>query len=181
MKRTASPFDQLLGMKPGRLPQSTGITLVVAGQKLSSTRAVPGVAAAAVLGDEDAEALERRRLHAELERVKAAQRYQRERLDPEAMAKRQAWIDAHKAERREYMRRWRAANRERNRELKREWAAHQYRRDPEAGAAKSRAYYAANRERILAEKSAREKRKRAERRATAAAAKQNSINQGSRA
>lgn len=140
-RAVASPFDQLLGIKPGLAPRSTSTTVVVQGEKVTDVRQIDK------LEDEPEVAEQLRR---EARAARAAASYQRDRQDPEKMAKRQAWLDANREKRRAYMEAWRIRNRDRLRELKRDWAKRNYHADREAAAERTRAYYAANREAILA-------------------------------
>ena len=147
-KRPAGPFDALLGVPPPPTANTGSAVLVVAGLRVGNRQDVRAVAAAMSDGPFAAQ-LEAQRLAAELCRVRSAQRYQREKADPVAMAKRQAWAERNKDKCREAIRRWRAKNMLENREYQKAWAKRRYHEDPQAFCAKQRAYYAANREAVL--------------------------------
>lgn len=148
-KAVATPWSQLVSPVPIRLPKTPKATLVLAGRKLDSAAAVAATAAE-LADDEQAAQHLAAYLKRERDRVAAAQKYQRDRANPQAMAKRAAWQSSNSEARREYMRRWRAANRERIRQAQREWAQRNYHANPEPHRAKSREWYAANREAVLA-------------------------------
>ncbi|PZR19914.1 MAG: hypothetical protein DI538_30780, partial [Azospira oryzae] len=104
MSHTATPFDALLGIKPGRLPQTTQrATVVLAGQRVKTARDIP----AASDEPQDAEA------RLELKRARDRARYQRDRQNPQAMAKRQAWLEANREKVRAYKRDYDRKHRER--------------------------------------------------------------------
>lgn len=136
-----NPFAPLLTPMPLRLPKSAHTTVVIDGRAVTSVRQVDA-------GADDEEDQARRR--AEVARAKARARYQRDRLDPEKMAKRQAWFEANKERVRAYMRDYRARNKERQREIKTAWAKRDRLHNPEKHRQATREYYARNREAILA-------------------------------
>lgn len=162
-KFAATPFSQLLGVLPRRLPKSAASTVVVAGRTIRDVREIRHAEPAAErLAEDHQDVLAQRRA---VQRAKEAARYQRARLDPAKMAKRAAWYAAHRDEVLAYQREWRRAHAAAQRLVKTEWARAQRLADPEKGRAASRAYYARHRETVLAKKRA----KRAEARATAMA------------
>jgi hypothetical protein len=154
MTRNINPFGQLLGITLGKLPSTTRHTLVVAGQKIDDERQIEkalglkGPEAAAHADDLDK--AEAARLKAEKRRAYNRAQYQQQRQDPEAMAKRRAWDEAHKEDRQRYRAEWKQRNPGRHKEQARAWAKKNYHSNPEAMKAKSRAWYAANRDKVLA-------------------------------
>lgn len=144
----ANPFDALLGRTPARLPATTGATVVVAGKKISDVRQIDK---ALPCEDDDEVAKEwaaklRRQAEASRQRV----RYQKDRLDPAKMAKREAWAEANREKRRAYKKAYDEANKARIRAQQSAWAMRKYYENVEAARAKTRAWYAANREKVLA-------------------------------
>lgn len=138
----SNPFAQLLAPRPIRLPKSDHISVVVDGQRITHVRQLR-------LDDEDERA---RALRDKLRAAKDAQRYQRERADPQAMAKRQAWLEANREKRRAYKKAYDAdpRNKQRQREQKTAWAKRNYHADPDRARQVQREYYRRNREKILA-------------------------------
>ncbi|HRD84327.1 MAG TPA: hypothetical protein PLF63_04055 [Rubrivivax sp.] len=145
MKAKATPWDALLGLRLNRLPASASTTLVVDGRKVCRAKAAELCRAKA----------------AELRRARARARYQVERLDPQRMAKRKAWIESHPEQVAEYRRRNRERNRERNRQLQSDWAKRQYHQDPDRQRQRVRDWYARNRQIVLAKRKAEREARRA--------------------
>ena len=148
MNPGANPFDQLMGLVPVRLPNSPSMVMVVDGKRITDMRQITqpttdGLANAAEF--DEAEQLRR-----EVIRARNRARYQRQRLDPVHMAKRQAWYEANRAEVRAYNKVYKAEHQARMRELQSAWAKRQYHQNPDLARARALAYYAANREQILA-------------------------------
>lgn len=142
MSRPANPFDGLLGVKLGRTPKPTErATVVVNGRKVKTVTDLQ----AAAPEPEDAEALKR-----ELRRARNRARYQADRQNPEAMAKRQAWYEANRDKVRAYKRQWDQANKERCRAAQNAWAKRDYVADPDKHRQRQREYYRRHREKILA-------------------------------
>jgi hypothetical protein len=160
----ANPFYQLLGIMPRSLPLTCNSTVVVQGKKITDVRQI-------AKEEDDADHVAGLRL--EVRRARDRDRYQRERQDPEKMAKRRAWLDANRAKALEYQRSYRAKNKDLQRQLAREWAKQKYHADLEMGRQKQRDYYAANRERILARLKADRDAARAEKQAKAIAKARN--------
>lgn len=149
MKAKATPFDALLGLKPGRLPHSKSTTVVVAGEKVTDVRQIDRKLVDAERDDDGAIA-EARRLRAETQKARDAARYQADKADPVKMAKRKAWADANPEKVAEYRRRNRKRNRDRNRKLGTDWARRAYHENPEPFRAATRAWYERNRDKVLA-------------------------------
>lgn len=152
-KITASPFDGLAGLMPVRLPKTASSRLVVEGKPITDVRQL-----GALVDSDEAERLAELKAGLKLSRNQA--RYQKQRQDPEAMAARDARAEQAKAERREYMRKYRQVNRDRIRERQTAWERRSYRADPEAAAAKARAWYLENQEKARAQARERYQRKR---------------------
>lgn len=161
-RATAHPFAGLLGLSCARLPSSASTTVVICGRKVHDARQVDEALPIHEPGDGTAEAWADK-MRAEVERARQRQRYQLERQNPDRMAKRKAWIEANREKVRAYKKAYDEAHRRRIRPQQSAWAKAQYHADPDAARAKRRAYYADNRERILA--------KLAEKRLVAKAAK----------
>lgn len=159
-RKAATPFDQLLGLAPRQLPATPSVTVVVAGQRVDTVAQIDGALVDADRDDDHAIA-EARRLGKHLRRAKARASDKRYLSDPANKARRQDWIKRHP----ERMAEYRAAHRERHREQIRKDAAEHFKRmyyaDIEASRAKGRAYYHANRERILEQTRARKAAKAA--------------------
>lgn len=132
-----NPFLALLGLEPVIQPKIGSATLVIDGRKVGTEACIASrpVAASADLEDEAQRLRERR---AELNRIRDHLRCQCDTMDPDAMSKWQAWIDAHKEWRREYKRNYDARNIDRKRQQNREWARRKYHEDPDAWRAKKR-------------------------------------------
>lgn len=154
----ASPFDQLLGLTRQRLPSSQSVHLVVNGKAVQNAHALNKTARALTAdalstGDPQANQLEQAQLaeaKKALAKAKAAAKYQRERANPEAMAKRRAWYEANKDKVRDCRKSYDKNQRAR---VSAQKAAHQkraYHANPELMRQRSRDYYARNREAILA-------------------------------
>lgn len=139
----ANPFSQLLGMQPLRLPKATTAYVVVEGKRVTDVREIARVLR---VHPSDPLVLKLRR---ELEQARSRARYQRQRQDPEQMAKRREWYERNRDQVREYRRIYDEENRERINQQQADWARAKYRADPEPLRAKSRAYYQRNREAIL--------------------------------
>lgn len=157
MTAAANPFAQLLGELPEREVKTPSQTLVVNGRRITDARQI--AAALAGTGEHEPEDREETAhmaglLRRKLERARNQARYQRQRQNPEAMAKRQAWVDANRDKVREYRAAWRARNLDLDRKYKAEYSARRYAADPERARQVSRDYYAAHREEILAKKRA---------------------------
>lgn len=171
-----NPFAQLLGIKPGHLPSTTHHVLVVAGKKIGDEREIEramGLKAAEHAAEADElDKAEAARLRLEKRRAYERAKYQQIRQDPEAMAKRAAWDEAHKEDRKRYVAEWKARNPGKQKELARAWAKKNYHQNPEVMRAKSRAWYAANREKVLAGLKAQRDAKKAEKAAAKALAAQ---------
>lgn len=143
MSKKATPFDALLGIHRERKPKAVAeAQIVVNGRRVTS--------ASQLKADDEVEALVNADVKRALQRAKEQARYQRDRLNPEAMAKRQAWQDANRDKVRAYKKEWDKKNKKRQRALQKEWARRDYRANPERHRQKQRDYYARNREAILA-------------------------------
>lgn len=159
-----NPFAALVSPPPARLPKTTSQQLVVDGKRVEKSKHVRA---------EDRSIPELRRQRA---RAYYQARYQRERQDPAAMARRQAWYEANKVDVLLYKKRWDAAHADEMRAYKREWARRKYHESPESTEQRRQAqrdYYARNREKILArlaEKAAVKKAAKAQAKADAKAA-----------
>lgn len=152
----ASPFDQLIHRPRARLPKTTSASVVVGGKRITDVRQVKVDA-----DHDDLDGLDVRTLRNKVQAAKAAARYQRIRLDPEKMAKRQAWYVANRAKVLAYKKKWDARNVKRMRKLKLDWQLRAYQANPEKFRQRARAYYAKNRERILARLAAKAAAKKA--------------------
>jgi hypothetical protein len=154
--KAAHPFAALLGVAaPARLPITCSVQLVMDGKR------VDRMTRAKAVGDDAA---------TKLRKVQKAVHYQKLRQDPEAMAKRQARAEANAERMREYQRVYRETHREHLNKLKRDSVRRSFLRDPEAYRAKSREYYAANREKVLARMKARRDEAKAQKQAAQEAA-----------
>jgi hypothetical protein len=149
--RPADPFGPLLGHRAPVLPAVPSCTVVVAGEKLRSTRDLRRL----VLDDElaDADTAKARELAAELRRARkrASDKAYREANREKA----KAWAQANPERMREYRRKYREDNRDAVLQQMAEWKRQQYHADPETARAKARANYHANREKILEQTRAR--------------------------
>ena len=144
-RRTASPFDGLLGVKRKRLPGSAGVTVVVAGKPVRDVREIDR---RLVDGERtDQEVVEARKVRAQVESARNRAQFVRQCI--EGTNKRDEWNKTHPEERRKYQARWRERNREHLRAYSAEWARQKYRADPEPSRQAQRRYYEANREAIL--------------------------------
>ncbi|MFN3302784.1 MAG: hypothetical protein ACK44A_03590 [Roseateles sp.] len=142
MSRGAHPFDGLLGVKLGRKPKpAERATIVVNGRKVKTVSDI----ASAAPEPEDAEAIA-----SELRRARNRARYQADRQNPEAMAKRKAWYEANRDKVRAYKKQWDEKNKDRCRAAQNAWAKRDYVADPDKHRQRQRAYYQRNREKILA-------------------------------
>jgi hypothetical protein len=150
----ANPFAQLLGVKAHKLPKTASSTVVVAGKKVGDERQIKKLLGVQGEAPTDDNAQERAEAARQAKLRKTAYwraKYQQDRQDPAKIAKREAYEEAHREERRAYMAEYRKRNRERQRELARDWARKNYHLNTDECRAKARAYYQANRERILAD------------------------------
>jgi len=160
-RRAATPFDALLGLQPpASLPKTTAAKVVVSGQPVTDVRQIDKLL--------DADDPLRTELRRAVGSSRNRSRYQRQRTDPETMASRAAREEAARADRQAYHAAYRAdpKNKARHRELATAWARRNYHSDPEAARAKSRAWYQANREAILARAKAKRDAKKAAKAAT---------------
>lgn len=154
----ASPFDQLLGLKRKRLPSSQSVRLVVNGKTVKDAhalnRAARDLTADAISTDDPlANQHEQDQVAAAkkaLAKAKASAKYQRDRANPEAMAKRKAWYEANREKVLAYNREYQAKHRARSHAHKVEHARRKYHAEPQLMRQRSRDYYARNREAILA-------------------------------
>lgn len=164
-----NPFMALMEPPIGRIPSSTGITVVRNGKTLRSgqRRQIQKTGADQQLAadpDEDAGLGAQERL-AMRERQLAyyRARYQRRKADPVEQARRRESAKRNKEKRQAYQRAWREKNLEKSRAYHAAWQRRKLKGAPdhaEAHRAALRAYYAANREQILAKaKARREERK----------------------
>ena len=144
-KRATSPFAMLVSGVPARLPKGPVTTIVVNGRRITDARQLrPHGPDADEIDREHAEALKR-----ELERDRNRRRYQRDRLDPEKMAKRRAYTEANREKVRTWKREYDLRNRDRMRVLQADWARRERHLHPEVTNARQRRYYEKNRERVL--------------------------------
>lgn len=140
-----NPFDQLVNPQRMRLPKTTSASVVVGGKRIEDVRQLKVEA-----DHDDLDALNVRTLRKQVQAAKAAAAYQRARLDPVKMAKRQAWYEANKEKVLAYKKKWDKKNKAKLRKQKRDWQTRAYRADPEKYKQRSRDYYQRNREAILA-------------------------------
>ena len=141
-------FDQLIRPTRKRLPKSGSTTVVLQGKRITDVRQIePG---------------ERKAYQEVVHQAAQAARYQRERQDPERMAKRAEWQQVNRDKVRAYKQQWDAEHKDQIRQSQREYAARAYQADPEKMRARTREFYQRNREAILAKKAEqREARRRA--------------------
>lgn len=139
----ANPFAQLLGMQPVRLPKAPSACVVVNGKRIADAREI-----AKALQLEPGDQLDQE-LRRDLQRTRDREKYQRDRQDPEKMAKRRDWYERNREKVREYRRAYEEQHRERLNAQQAAWARAKYHADPEAGRRKQREYYQRNREAIL--------------------------------
>jgi hypothetical protein len=133
---SSNPFEQLICPTRKRLPKSGSTTVVLGGKRITDVRQI----------DPD-----ERAVYEELvKRAAQAARYQRQRANPERMAKRAQWQEANRDKVRAYKQQWNAEHQDQVRQSKREHAARAYQADPEKKRASAKAYYQRNREAILA-------------------------------
>lgn len=154
-----NPFMALIERPPVRKPAGRGITLVRAGRVLRPGQRITARGMPAALDDD--EAAQQEAAVAKLRRERSLAyyraRYQRLKADPADRARRKAWNERNKEWRREYQKEWRNKHREARKLYKAAWQRRKLLTDEEraeAHRAAGRAYYAANRERILAKKKA---------------------------
>lgn len=144
-KFPASPFAMLVAGVPARLPKGPATTIVVNGQRITHARQLRTRGDEVdELDKEHAAALKR-----ELERDRNRRRYQRDRLDPEKVAKRKAYAEANREKTRAWKREYDLRNRDRMRVLQADWARRERHLHPEVTNARQRRYYEKNRERVL--------------------------------
>ena len=142
-----NPFAALVDPPRARLPKMPSTTVVIEGKRITDVRQINRKDREET---DDLAALEQTLLRKAVQAAKAAARYQRARLDPEKMAKRAAWYQANKEKVKAYKKKWDKKNLKKLRAQKLSWQTRAYRADPEKYQARSREYYAKNRERILA-------------------------------
>lgn len=145
----SNPFLGLIAPRERRLPVTGAVTRVVNGHVISARQ--QSKAPAIVDGDID----EARRLRRERELSYYRDYYRRHKDTPEYQAKVKAWRQQDKAAAKARWQAWADRNRQRIRTQQAEWRQELYHRDPEARElqkAAQRAYYARNREAILAKK-----------------------------
>lgn len=148
-----NPFDQLVNAPRTRLPKMPSTTLVIDGKRITDVRQIKRADRELVDWNDapdDFGALEERNLRKAVQAAKAAAKYQAARLDPAKMAKRAAWYQANKAKVLDYKKKWDARNLKKLRQQKLNWQQRAYNANPEKFRVLARAYYARNRERILA-------------------------------
>lgn len=145
----ATPFSQLLGLAPPALPVVASVSVVVAGQRITRVEQVDALVVDADR-DDDVAIYEARRLAEQVRKAKRRANDKRYRESARAKEVRAAWMAANG----DKMKQYRDDHRRRKGKA---WAKEQaedfqrrYWSDPEAARAKNRAYYHANRERILA-------------------------------
>lgn len=148
MKR-AGPFDALLGMQRSRLPASSRAAVVFGGKVITDLRQLPEE--------------ERDLVREELKRARDRVKHQRARLDPVKVAKRQAWNDANRDKIRAYKRDYDARTRDRQREQKAAYMRRKNAATPELHRQAWHNYYERHREVILARQRERRAQRRAER------------------
>lgn len=151
-KGATSPFAQLLGTQTRRLPKAPEVTVRISGLVIRDARQINRLG----LDPEDAAKLKK-----ELARAKARARYQRDRQDPVAMAKRQAWYEKNKEKVKAYKKNYDKKHRKAINANKLAHAKRAYQADPEKYKAQTRAYYQANRSAILARAKAKRDRLKA--------------------
>jgi hypothetical protein len=168
-----NPFAQLLGLKPGRLPATASSRVVVTGRTVTNARLLEEALgtrrrrdAAADEPPDAGDQAEADALRRELQRAYYRQRYQRERQNPERMAKRQAWLEANRDKVRAYKKAYDERMRDHLRETKAAWARRKHAENPQPAREAARRYYERNREAILAKSKAKTEARRAERAAT---------------
>lgn len=165
MKRKAQPhpFAPLMGMAPLRIPQTGSKTLVLEGKVITDARQVGREELSEHPDDQAIARSEKKRQRQLLEKARRAARYQRQRQDPNFIARRKAWQEAHREERRAYMGDYRSdpANQERINASKRAWQKRAYAADPEKYRQAARDYYQRNRDAIRERAAQRRAAKRA--------------------
>lgn len=154
-----NPFMALIERAPVRKPVVPGITVVRAGRVLRPGQRITARGMPPALDDD--EVAQQEAAVAKLRRERSLAyyraRYQRLKADPADRARRKAWNERNKEWRIEYQKTWRSKNREARKLYKAAWQRRKLLTDEavaEAHREANRAYYAANRERILAMKKA---------------------------
>lgn len=145
---------QLLGTRV-ELPRPSGSMVVVEGKRITDLRQIK------VPDDPEEQA----RLRRDVQRAKNKARYERSKHDPAYQARRAAYAERTREQRQAYKRAYDQRNKERQRQQKTEWAARDYLVNTEKRKAATRAYYARNREKILAKLKAQRDAARAARQA----------------
>lgn len=143
--------DMLLGATRVALPRTAGTTVVVEGKRITDVRQL-------VVEDKDPDELAR--LRSEVRRAKERAYYHQHKHDPEFQAKRAAYAERTREERRAWKREYDQRTKERQRKQKTDWARRNYVIAPDKQRAASKAYYERNREAILARRKASQKAKR---------------------
>lgn len=146
-KLPAQPFAQLLGLPAAALPITDSAQLVVAGRRIARA---DQVAALVVDAERDDLAVaEARRLVDEARKAKRRAADKRYREKQSTQAKRKAWMEANPDKLQAYRAKHRKAKGDAWVQQQAQAFQRRYWSDPEAARAKNRAYYHANRERIL--------------------------------
>jgi len=158
-KAAVSPFAQLLGTQIRRLPKAVEPVVRISGMVITDARQINSIGL---------DPVEAARLKKELAKAKARAKYQRQRQDPEAMAKRKAWYEKNKEKVKAYKKAYDKKHRKAINANKLAYAKRAYQADPEAAREKACAYRAANRTAILARAKAKRERLKAEKLAAAA-------------
>lgn len=158
----ANPFAQLLGTQIQRLPKAANAVLRIAGREITDARQINRIGLDA---DEAA------KLKKELAKAKARLKYQRQRQDPVAMAKRQAWYETNKEKVKAYRKAYDKKHRKAINKTKLASQKRAYQAEPEKMKARAKAYYDANRPAILARAKAKRERIKAEKEAQTKGAK----------
>lgn len=149
----AHPFAQLLGTQIRRLPKAAAPLLRIGGQVITDARQINRIGL---------DPIEAARLKKELAKAKARAKYQRQRQDPEAMAKRQAWYEKNKEKVKAYKKAYDKKHRKNINKSKAAYQRRAYQADPDKAKERAHAYYAANRPAILARAKAKRDRIKAE-------------------
>lgn len=162
MSRT--PFAHLLAPPPARLPKSSSITFVVAGQNIGNAYQLNAAAANDEIDPERLEELKR-----ELRAAKARARYQRDRLDPVKVAKRKAYYEANREHLLAWKREYSKTHRAEIQKAQTAWMRRKYREDPSRHLEACKRYYQRHRDKVLARGKTQRDAARAARDATTAA------------
>lgn len=145
-----NPFLQLRAPPLIKLPHTTSHTVVIEGKRVTSKKHLRMVVDA-----DEADTKAQAEIARELERARNRARYQREKNDPEKMAKRKAWYEANRETVLAYKRDYDKRNRKRIQECQTAWMRRKYAEDPTKYIAASHRYYDRHREAILARAKAR--------------------------